>query len=194
MSTYRFRLGWRSLRKVCPSLTETQARELAVDLGEAMHRFRPVAGWDERSAAMFVAQCAHESGEFRYTRELWGPTQTQAGYWRRRDLGNWKRWHGYTFRGAGYIQTTGRANFKAAAGVLGIRLMTLAARAGSRKYAALLAAIWWQRNFPRGVGDMSTEAVTLRVNGGTNGRQDRIKYTRRALDVAPYLVPKRRKP
>lgn len=30
--------------------------------------------------AMFLAQIAHESGEMRYTREIWGPTATQKGY------------------------------------------------------------------------------------------------------------------
>jgi len=41
-------------------------------------------------AAMFIAQLAHESGRFLYTREIWGPTKAQAGYDARADLGNTK--------------------------------------------------------------------------------------------------------
>lgn len=191
---YRYRLGWRSLRKVCPTLTKGQAKQLAVELAEAMIQFEPDAGWDAKSASDFVAQCAHESGEFRYVREIWGPSSVQRGYWRRRDLGNWLPSHGYTFRGAGWIQTTGRANFKRAAAKLGIRLETLARRANQRRYASLLAAIWWQSAFPKGTAGMSVEQVTRRVNGGTNGLAERRVYTARARANARYLIPKRRSP
>ena len=29
--------------------------------------------------AAFIAQIAHESGDFKYTREIWGPTPAQVG-------------------------------------------------------------------------------------------------------------------
>lgn len=193
--TYRYRLGWRSLRTVAPSLSKPQAKALAVELGEAMHRFETKGGWDPVTAAHFIAQCTHESGEYRYVRELWGPTPVQAGYWRRfRDLGNWKPSHGYTYRGAGWIQTTGRRNFATAAKTLGIRLSTLAVRADRREYASLLAVIWWQRNFPNGTQGRSVAQVTRVVNGGYNGLAEREKYYRRAYRVRRFLVPKRRKP
>ena len=191
---YRYRLGWRSLRHVCPSLSEARARALAVDLADAMRRFAPPGGWTAREAAHFIAQCAHESGEFRYTRELWGPTAVQRGYWRRRELGNWLPAHGYRYRGAGYIQVTGRANFKAAARRLGMRLGTLSRRAGDRDVAALLAAQWWRSAFPRGTGRRTCREVTRVVNGGYNGLVERERYFARALERQEFLVPKRRPP
>lgn len=38
--------------------------------------------------AILLANLAHESGLFRYTKELWGPTTLQSGYKNRVDLGN----------------------------------------------------------------------------------------------------------
>lgn len=39
-------------------------------------------------AAMWCAQLGHESGGLRFVRELWGPTDAQASYEGRGDLGN----------------------------------------------------------------------------------------------------------
>lgn len=193
-TTYRYRLGYRSLQHVCPTLTDRKAKQLAVELAEAMIRFPPPGGWTEGEAAHFISQCALESGEFRYTREIWGPTTAQRGYWKRRDLGNWLPGHGYRYRGAGYIQVTGRANFKAAAKRLGLTLGQLGERAGQREYAALLAVQWWRAAFPRGTGGRSVREVTRTVNGGYNGLAEREVYYRRAINRAQFLVPKRRKP
>ncbi|MFP5499808.1 MAG: glycoside hydrolase family 19 protein, partial [Gammaproteobacteria bacterium] len=38
--------------------------------------------------AAFIAQVGHESGQFRWLKELWGPTAQQASYEGRTDLGN----------------------------------------------------------------------------------------------------------
>lgn len=191
---YRYRLGWRTLQRVCPTLPDHKAKELAVELAAAMIRFPPPGGWTAKEAAHFISQCAHESGEFRYRREIWGPTFAQKRYWRRRDLGNWLPAHGYRYRGAGYIQVTGRANFKAAAKRLGLTLGQLAERANDREYAALLAAQWWRAAFPRGTGNRTVEEVTRVVNGGYNGLAQRKKYHSRATKAAKFLVPKRRRP
>lgn len=59
---------------------------------------------------MFLANVGHESGGLRYTRELWGPTETQKRYEGRTDLGNTQPGDGSRFRGHGHIQTTGRHN------------------------------------------------------------------------------------
>jgi len=61
--------------------------------------------------AHFLAQCAHESGNFIYTKEIWGPSGAQQRYEGRRDLGNTQPGDGYRFAGRGYIQVTGRANY-----------------------------------------------------------------------------------
>jgi predicted chitinase len=44
--------------------------------------------------------------------EIWGPTDAQVAYEGRQDLGNTVAGDGYRFRGRGYVQVTGRSNYK----------------------------------------------------------------------------------
>jgi len=76
--------------------------------------------------AMFLAQIAHESGEFRFMRELWGPTEAQKRYepgtTLAASLGNTQRGDGKRYMGRGVIQLTGRANYREYGRILGVDL------------------------------------------------------------------------
>jgi putative chitinase len=65
--------------------TVADAEKWADPLTQAMDEFE--INTPARQAA-FLAQVAHESGCFRWTTEIWGPTQAQARYSGRVDLGN----------------------------------------------------------------------------------------------------------
>ena len=60
-----------------------------------------------RRAGAFLGQIAHESGQFRYMEELWGPTAQQKRYEPVTDLakqlGNVQAGDGFRFRGRGPI-------------------------------------------------------------------------------------------
>lgn len=190
MSTprYRYRLGWKSLRRVVPGYSEAKYKALAVELGEAMHRFDIST---RRRAAMFIAQIAHESGGFRYREEL----ATGDAYEGRRDLGNVRTGDGPRFKGRTYIQITGRENYRRVSNALGVDFVTHPSLLASSKYAAYGAAWWWSTNGCNQLADRGDFiAVTRRINGGTNGLADRQNYYKRARLVSLFLVPKRRKP
>jgi hypothetical protein len=65
--------------------------------------------------AVFLAQIGHESGGLRYTVEL---ASGQAYEWRK-DLGNINPGDGARFKGRGWIQLTGRHNYRQAGKAIG---------------------------------------------------------------------------
>ncbi len=190
MSTprYAYRLGWRSLRRVVPSLSVTQAKILADDLGQAMQKHGITT---VKRATMFIAQVAHESGGFRYREEI----ASGSAYEGRRDLGNTQPGDGRKFKGRTYIQITGRSNYKAVSNALGINFLKDPARLAEPRYAARGAAWWWDTHGCNTIADRNDfVGVTRRINGGTNGLSDRQAYYRRTRGRGLFLVPKRRRP
>ncbi|WP_244561520.1 hypothetical protein [Ensifer aridi] len=64
--------------------------------------------------AQYLAPLMHESGDFRYDRELWDPTPAQQRYDTRTDLGNTpqKDGDGYLYCGRTGMQLTGKDNYR----------------------------------------------------------------------------------
>ena len=147
--------------------------------------------------AQFLAQVMHESGEFRYDREVWGPTPAQQRYEDRADLGHSKAVDGeaFMFRGRTGIQITGRANTVAfhdwCRATIGGNVPDF-----ERNPDAMLTDPWeglgpiwyWDsRKLNRYADTGDIEMITRRVNGGLNGYADRLAlYDRIALVFLGY--------
>lgn len=88
---------------------------------------------------------------------------------------------GWKFRGRGYIQLTGRNNYSAFDKFVNEDIL-LNPNFVETKYPLLSAGWFFYKNKLNTISDKGmTEQVMLeltkRINGGTNGLQDRIKYT-----------------
>lgn len=157
--------------------------------------------------AHFLAQCGHESGGFRATQEnlnysakgLCGifrkyfPSVTVAlqyerkpekiankVYANRMGNGNEASGDGWKHRGRGYIQLTGKENYKAFDATVPEDIMANPDLVAT-KYALASAAFFFKKNglwaiCDRGADNATVTAVTKRVNGGTIGLADRQKH------------------
>lgn len=141
--------------------------------------------------AAFLAQIGHESVSLKHTSEVWGPTERQKRYEGRKDLGNVKIGDGYFFRGRGLIQVTGRANMAQMAEWLGLDLLTTPELLEQPRWAALSAATWWARHGCNQLADAGDfVALTRKINGGTNGLEDRQRRWEKAKQaLASYTTP-----
>lgn len=134
--------------------------------------------------AAFLAQIGHESGGLMYTRELWGPTPAQVRYEGRADLGNTKPGDGSKYRGRGFLQITGRANYAAAGKALHLDLIDHPEILEDPEMVAVSAAWWWKSHGLNELADAGDfQRVTRVINGGTNGLADRLARWDRAKDA-----------
>lgn len=130
--------------------------------------------------AAFLAQLAHESGEFRYVEEI----ASGKAYEGRKDLGNVQVGDGIKFKGRGLIQITGRSNYEKCGKTLGLDLLAHPELLSLTVNACRSAGWFWKKNNLNkwaDLGDMVT--LTKRINGGTNGLQDRLAYYKIATEI-----------
>lgn len=153
---------------------------IAADLTVAL---RDADAQSPERTAMFLAQLLHESDEFRYVAEVWGPTPAQTHYEPPHPLaaklGNTQPGDGFRFRGRGYIQLTGRANYRACGAALGLELEAhpeIAEHIPGR----VSAWFWLTHGLNRAADIKDCELATKLVNGGLNGLALRQDYYERA--------------
>ena len=168
--------------------------------------------------AAFVAQIAHESGEFsRLTEDLTYTTaeriravwpkrfQTLASaapfvrnpealanrvYANRLGNGDAASGDGWRYRGRGLIQLTGRANYADAARALGLPLLDAPQLLEQPDGAARCAAWFWQSYGLNALADEADfVAITQVINGGTVGLSERRRYWAQA-SAALGALPK----
>jgi len=140
--------------------------------------------------AAFIAQVGHESGQFRYVRELGGDqylSKYDTGTLAKR-LGNTPEadGDGQKYRGRGLIQITGHDNYFACSKALfgDDRLLRTPELLEQAEWACKSAAWFWSSrslNVPADSGDF--ELITRRINGGLNGLAERLAFYDRAKKV-----------
>jgi putative chitinase len=184
------------LQSIMPGLSTKKNGELLPFLQAAMTEFAIEA---PARAAAFLAQLAHESGQFRFMEEIWGPTPAQLRYEPESSLattlGNTEPGDGKRFKGRGPIQITGRANYRRFGDLLSVDLMSAPERAAVPDLAFRIAGLFWSKKGLNELADRATDEafreITRRINGGFNGLPDRQKFyevARAVLAVAAAPV------
>lgn len=181
------------LRRAMPNLPLSRATKMSGPLSEAMREAQ--IDTPLRMAA-FLAQVGHESYDFRYMEEVWGPTEAQRRYEGRVDLGNTQAGDGYRYRGRGPVQLTGRANYRAFTREVGSRFgVDLEANpdlVAEPLWGFRAAAWYWTSRDLNELADIGEfDEITRRINGGFNGKEDRDKRYRiakAALLAAPDVA------
>lgn len=161
--------------------------------------------------AAFIAQCAHESGNFMFLKEnlnyraeslmrTWPrhfPTMEIAqqyarqpekianrAYANRMGNGDEASGDGWRFLGRGLIQLTGRENYSWFAASINISVEEAAEYLQTFEGAAQSACWFWEtNNLNRWADTGDIKELTRRINGGFIGLEDRIKHYQHALHV-----------
>ena len=137
----------------------------------------------------FLAQVLHESGSFRYSAEIWGNTPAQLGYDTRTDLGNTPEHDGdgYKYRGRGWIQLTGKTNYRMASTEFGQDFLNNPDLLAQEPWDGLAAGWFWNRRKLNEFADKDDIlTITKKINGGYNGLNDRKMWLIKAKSV---LIP-----
>lgn len=175
-------------------ITEQQLRQMFPNAGSRLDAHIPyiISAMDEgdietpQRVAAFLAQLAHESGEYRYMEEL----ASGEAYEGRADLGNWLPGDGVRFKGRGPIQITGRNNYAACGAALGLGLLAQPQLLTLPEHATRSAVWFWNRHNLSKLADVDWfKTITRRINGGLNGLSDRRFYwdRNRALLSLPFV-------
>lgn len=192
-------LGFDTLQKAAHHAVN---RANAQSFLNALTQYGPKFGLDKpHRFVQLTCQVMLETGEFRYDKEIWGPTEAQKGYDTRTDLGNTaaKDGDGKRYAGRGTIQITGKANYEAFTKWVHINITSPANMAtpdfvknpdliNTDPYEGLVAIWYWtSRNLNKYADTGNIEMITKKINGGLNGFDERIDYfVRLSLVVLGY--------
>lgn len=194
------------LSKIIPNNINTKA------WAQALTMILPEYGIDTPlRVAAFVAQCAHESSEFRILKEnlnyrweslrrvfpKYFPTDALAieyqhkpdriankVYGNRMGNGPEGSGDGYAFSGRGLIQLTGKTNYQLFADSIEIPIKDVPAYLLTYEGAVSSAAFFWETNNLNQLADAKDiVALTKKINGGTIGLESRTAYYTTALKV-----------
>jgi putative chitinase len=188
------------------------AAQSPMDLGDIVNgiNYSPVLNTKNRVAG-FIAQCGHESAHFKLVREnlnysadglrrvfpKYFPTLDLATEYARKPekianrvyagrMGNGPEasGDGWKYRGRGFIQLTGKANYTQCGKDLGLDLVGKPEMVEGTK-AAVATAIWyWQKNNLNKFADADDiKGMTKAINGGYHGLDERTRYYTEAKKV-----------
>jgi len=195
------------LQQICPKTRKEVLERYVSPLNRICKQYGILD--NHKRIAAFLAQLAHESGGFNFTREnlnysakalqtvfrKYFPTEKDAlayerkpeqiankVYANRMGNGDEKSGDGWAYRGRGLIQLTGKDNYTRFAASIKKTLKEAVDYLETDEGAVASAAWFWDVNKLNTFCDRDDfVGLTRRINGGTNGIESRQAYYDRAL-------------
>ena len=155
------------------SMKDTEAEKI-------LHRAALKAGIKGVELAQFLAQARHESYDFSRMKEVGGKQYFAKLYDPKlsprtaKILGNTQVGDGVRYHGRGFIQITGRDNYRMAGKALNLPLEQQPELAARPDIAAKIAVWYWLTRVKPYINNFNdTKAVTQKINPAMRGLQDR---------------------
>lgn len=199
-------------------ITQQQLKEMVHGINHADHWCRVLEQLlpdyeinTPKRIAAFIAQCAHESGGFKFLKEnlnykaeslvkvfpKYFPDMATARayekkpekianrvYANRMGNGNEASGDGWRYCGRGLIQLTGKDNYSWFAGSIQVSVEEAAEYLQTFEGAAQSACWFWETNNLNKEADAGDiKLMTRKINGGYIGLEDRVKHYNHALHV-----------
>ena len=99
-------------------------------------------------------------------------------------MGNVNPGDGYRYRGRGYIQLTGRETYREVGRIAGLDLEGHPELASKPENAVRIACAYWTWKGLNAACDVADfTGVTKKINGGTNGLEDRLDWLKKVKSV-----------
>ncbi|MDZ8222184.1 glycoside hydrolase family 19 protein, partial [Nostoc sp. ChiVER01] len=137
--------------------------------------------YNKNTVIAAIATVATEVGSFEPINEYGNNAYFTRMYEGRKDLGNIYSGDGAKYHGRGFIQLTGRSNYKTYGDRLGVDLVNHPELALDAKIAARILALYFvNRGISAAANREDWQAVRRGVNGGLNGWDRFINYVNKA--------------
>lgn len=159
-----------------------KAATTAISSSEAetvLMRAARAAGLRGTELAAFMAQCAHETLNFKHLKEIGGSLDFKKydpkyNRTKARQLGNIHAGDGARYAGRGFIQLTGRDNYRRAGRELGLPLEDKPQMVEQPSVAARVAVWFWKKRVAPEVDNFNdVKQVTRKINPGLRGLESR---------------------
>lgn len=151
--------------------------------GHYLENFLQKVGISGNELAAFMSQAAHETMNFSKMEEMGSDEAIAKKYdptlnpRKAKILGNTDAGDGVKFKGRGFLQITGRYNYKMAGKALGLPLEDKPELLEKPEIAAKAALWYWNARVKNKVKNFTNvKQTTKNINPGLKGLADRIKY------------------
>ncbi|MGD9581161.1 MAG: glycoside hydrolase family 19 protein [Vampirovibrionia bacterium] len=132
----------------------------------------------------FFGQITHECDGFCTLEEY----ASGVAYENRKDLGNTNPGDGKRYKGRGYIQITGKANYELYGRLLGLDLINNPELLLVPKNGLLVSCEYWkQHDLNKYADDDDITKITKKINGGYNGLDYRKQYFNKSKTICDIL-------